>query len=755
MAKLKELSVFFPFYNEEKNIEKVIKQAIEVIPTIADTFEIIIVNDGSTDNTKAIAEKLKQKHQNIVLVNQENKGYGGAISAGFATSQYEWVFFSDGDLQFDLSDITKFVDYTDDYDLIIGYRQKRAEGFKRNLIAKLLKIWNSFFFAFPPNIKDIDCAFKLIKKDVLNKIMPLYSIGQLASTEMLLKCHKESYKIKQLPVPHYKREFGTPTGDNYKEIKRAVIETLTLLKLFSDRKDLLIIRSLWLVVFLLGLPLACSINYMQNDEYTHYGMIANFLQGKFSLDPYLGATFYLQGILATLFALMFGIAKIPVLTYILSTLGIYIFNIILWKFLKVSKLQSILYSLLLFFSPLYLYSAWGFMTENYFMFFLFCSLYFIYDFKQSNKNTSFVLSNVFIWLSYFVRQFGIITTFAFSLYLFTQKKTKHACAQLLISLLLFYFHYYIFPQTPQMYDGNLTTANVFYMDRNYTTVYIVLIYLTVFLLPFILVALLKKSLLKPKYLLLLLLIPIMYVHVDKRFEPENIFFTVRTREGMYFKEYISPSFPYLPNVFTRKGFLEDNLEGDKYIFPGYFDLFRSMEVIGKIGAFVLLLYLLSNFKHIDKFALIYFCGFICLLLITPRIFDRYLLPLTFITALMFIPNPDFSRIKNVVLFGFLLFWGFLGYQFSMDNILVNRYVWNDAIKLSNELNIPRNMINVDNSWQNLYRNSLKRDYFYTYANFKGENNAKNYDLLKTHEITFPFSFYKDPVIYLYMRSDRL
>lgn len=749
MRKLKELSVFFPFYNEEKNIEKIIKQALKIIPTVANKFEIIIVNDGSTDKTRAIAEKLKKEYANIVLVNQENKGYGGAISTGFKTAQYEWVFFSDGDLQFDLSEILEFIQHTNTYDLVIGYRKKRAEGFKRDFITKLLKVWNKIFFNFPSEIKDIDCAFKLIKKDVLNKILPLSSMGGLVSTEMLLKCKKGKFKIKQLPVSHFKRNAGESTGDNTKVIKKAISETISLLRVFPERRDILIIRIIWILVFFIVLPLAYSINYMQNDEYTHYGMVTSFMHGNFNLDPYLGATFYVQGIISTIFALIFGIAKIPILTYTLSIAGIYIFNLILIKYFKVSVTQSILYSLILFLSPLYLYSTWGFMTENYFMFFLFCSLYFIYDFIHKNRNKSFILSNIFIWLSYLVRQFGLVTALAFPIYLFIKKRFKYAAIQSVLSVTILIFHFYIFPKTPQMYDGNLAFKNFFHTDRVITTVYVILIYLTVFLLPFLVISLLKKCILKPKHILLLLLIPLMYIYVTKRFEPENIYFNVRTRQGTYFKEYISPEFPYFINVFTRKGFLEDNLEGDKYTFPGYFDLFRGMETIGKYGTFILLLYLIISFKKVDKFALIYLSGFVCLLLITPRIFDRYLLPLVFVTSLLLVSNNEFSKTKNIILGGSLLFWLFLGYQFTMDFVLVNKYVWNDAIKLSNELNIPKNLIKVDNSWQNLYPNKDKRKYIYAYSNFKSENNAKDYNLIKQYDITFPFSFYNNPTLYLY------
>ncbi|MFA6982074.1 MAG: glycosyltransferase family 2 protein [Patescibacteria group bacterium] len=234
-TKLKSLSVFFPCYNEEKNIELLVNTALKVIPDVADSFEVILVNDGSTDNTRQVAEKAAGENACVRVVNQENMGYGGAVKRGFAESRYEWVFFSDGDLQFDLSEISEFVAYTDDYDLIIGYRKKRAEGWKRTLIAKLLRAWNMVFLGFPLFVKDIDCAFKLIRKDVLNNIGVLQSDGAMMTTELLLKAYRANYRFKQIGVSHYPRKFGKQTGDNVKVIKRAIRDTFLLRKLLRGR----------------------------------------------------------------------------------------------------------------------------------------------------------------------------------------------------------------------------------------------------------------------------------------------------------------------------------------------------------------------------------------------------------------------------------------------------------------------------------------------------------------------------------------
>lgn len=228
LIKIKELSIFFPLYNEEKNVDLLISSTLEVLPNIADKYEIILINDGSKDKTKELAEDLVKRHKEVKLINQRNKGYGGAVKRGFKESMYDWVFFSDGDLQFNLEDLYTFINYCDSYDLIIGYRKNRAEGFRRKILADLLKIWNFIFLGFPLYIKDIDCAFKLIHRNVIDDCMPLISDGALLSTEFLLKAHRKSFRIKQLGVRHYKRKYGKPTGSNIFVILRAVRDTFIL-----------------------------------------------------------------------------------------------------------------------------------------------------------------------------------------------------------------------------------------------------------------------------------------------------------------------------------------------------------------------------------------------------------------------------------------------------------------------------------------------------------------------------------------------
>lgn len=225
--KLPELSIFFPFWNEEKNIDSVVESAIPIAKSIAIKWEILIIDDGSKDKTLERAYKLAEKHKNIrVIAHTPNRGYGAALQEGFKNSKYEYVVFTDGDGQFDFSEVTKFVEKIDNNDIVIGFRQKRQDRFKRTVLMTLLKIWDWMFFKF--YFKDIDCGFKMFRKTAVDAIMPLRSEGAMITTEILAKAQKKKLKIDQVGVTHYPRQFGIQSGANFAVVMRAVFETFIL-----------------------------------------------------------------------------------------------------------------------------------------------------------------------------------------------------------------------------------------------------------------------------------------------------------------------------------------------------------------------------------------------------------------------------------------------------------------------------------------------------------------------------------------------
>ena len=227
MHKVPELSIFFPFWNEEKNIEKVIKKAIPVAKKVAVNWEIIMVDDGSSDKTLDIAKKLAKENHNLVVVSHgTNRGYGAALKSGFLASKYKYVVFNDGDGQFDFSQVGEFLNKIDSVDIVIGYRKKRLDNPFRHLLMNLLKIWDLIFFGF--YFRDIDCGFKLFKKEAIKKISPLKSEGAMITTEILARAKRKKLKIAQVEVAHFPRIYGDQSGGNVRVILRAVKESFFL-----------------------------------------------------------------------------------------------------------------------------------------------------------------------------------------------------------------------------------------------------------------------------------------------------------------------------------------------------------------------------------------------------------------------------------------------------------------------------------------------------------------------------------------------
>ncbi len=224
------LSVFFPCYNEMGNIAKLTADAQDVLPRVSDDFEIIIVNDGSTDGTKELAEQLSGQYENLRVVNHDtNKGYGAALRTGFAAAKKDYVFYTDGDGQFDLSELVKVVELMTTIeggcDIVSCYRQNRSEGLFRKFNSLCWSKLIGLMFNIPH--KDVDCAFKLYKREVFDDF-ELKSNGALIDTEILAKAARKGRKIIQMPVKHYPREYGSASGANPLVIAKAFYELFRL-----------------------------------------------------------------------------------------------------------------------------------------------------------------------------------------------------------------------------------------------------------------------------------------------------------------------------------------------------------------------------------------------------------------------------------------------------------------------------------------------------------------------------------------------
>lgn len=229
MAKVPSLSFFFPAYNEEANVESLVRKAQAVLPEIARQWEIIPVNDGSRDKTGEILLRLAAEDPGHVhpVHHEVNRGYGGAVISGFQNARHDLVFFTDGDGQFDLREITLLIDRIDEGDLILGYRRNRQDPPLRKVNAWLWGTLVKLLFGF--QVRDVDCAFKLVKRKVLEKV-ELSASGAMISTELLARAHKEGFRFVEVGVTHYPRTAGNPTGAKFSVILRAFQELFKLYK---------------------------------------------------------------------------------------------------------------------------------------------------------------------------------------------------------------------------------------------------------------------------------------------------------------------------------------------------------------------------------------------------------------------------------------------------------------------------------------------------------------------------------------------
>lgn len=224
---LKSLSLFFPSYNEAENLPTTVTKARDVLKKLGLDYEILIINDGSKDNTKEVAENLAKTYENVRVINQSNGGYGMALRSGFSNSKYDTIVYTDADGQFDFSEVNKFIDKLDEADLILGFRIKRNDPFFRLLFAKGWAI--ALFIFFGLSLKDVDCGFKMVKRSLLDKIPPLESTrGGMINAELAIKAKKFGFGISQVGVNHYPRLAGKPTGAKLEVIIQSFIDLFKL-----------------------------------------------------------------------------------------------------------------------------------------------------------------------------------------------------------------------------------------------------------------------------------------------------------------------------------------------------------------------------------------------------------------------------------------------------------------------------------------------------------------------------------------------
>lgn len=220
------LSVFFPCYNEEANVQRVVTRAAEVLEGLSPDWEIIVVNDGSSDRTGELADALAAGDGRIRVVHHaRNGGYGMALRSGFATARRSFVFYTDGDGQFDIAELPRLLERVGEADIINGYRRRRQDRLVRRVNSACWSWLVRRVLGF--RCRDVDSAFKLYPRELFGRIT-LKSSGALIDAEVLARASRLGYTILDVPVSHLPRCAGRATGARLGVILRAFRELLAL-----------------------------------------------------------------------------------------------------------------------------------------------------------------------------------------------------------------------------------------------------------------------------------------------------------------------------------------------------------------------------------------------------------------------------------------------------------------------------------------------------------------------------------------------
>jgi glycosyltransferase involved in cell wall biosynthesis len=223
--KLSSITVFFPCYNDAGTIATMILRSMQTLPKVTDEYEVIVINDGSQDDSAAILDELVQKYQHLrVFHRSQPSGYGGVLRAGFAEARKDWVFYTDGDAQYDVRELSRLVEKVrDDVDMVNGYKIKRHDPFHRVVIGLAYQYFVKLAFGLV--IRDVDCDFRLMRRTIFDHITLESSTGTI-TFEMVKKIQDAGYRIVEVPVHHWYRQYGGSQFFNFPRIARTLIALL-------------------------------------------------------------------------------------------------------------------------------------------------------------------------------------------------------------------------------------------------------------------------------------------------------------------------------------------------------------------------------------------------------------------------------------------------------------------------------------------------------------------------------------------------
>jgi len=231
------LSVFFPAYNDGGTIASLVITSIKVAATLTDDFEIIVINDCSEDDTAKILDELARIYPGRVRIvhHETNRGYGGALRSGFATATKDFVFYTDGDGQYDPAEVTLLWEkMAADVDWVNGWKISRSDPLHRIIIGRVYHHIVKLLFGL--KVRDVDCDFRLMRRRIFD-VVRLEKNSGVICLEMMKKFQDAGFRVAEHPVHHYHRAYGKSQFFNFPRIYRTVIDVIKLWWLLVIRKE--------------------------------------------------------------------------------------------------------------------------------------------------------------------------------------------------------------------------------------------------------------------------------------------------------------------------------------------------------------------------------------------------------------------------------------------------------------------------------------------------------------------------------------
>jgi glycosyltransferase involved in cell wall biosynthesis len=221
------VSVFFPALNDSGTIASMVIRAVQAASALTPNYEVIVVNDGSTDATAAIVDELARTYPNVRAVHHPvNRGYGGALQSGFRTATKDLIFYTDGDAQYDPAELAVLWNrMTPDADLVNGYKIDRSDPLHRIIIGRLYHHIVSILFGL--KVRDVDCDFRLMRRSIFDRVR-LEKTSGVICLEMMKKIQDAGFRIVEVPVHHYHRAFGRSQFFNVRRIFKTAVDVMRL-----------------------------------------------------------------------------------------------------------------------------------------------------------------------------------------------------------------------------------------------------------------------------------------------------------------------------------------------------------------------------------------------------------------------------------------------------------------------------------------------------------------------------------------------